>query len=254
MRPAAKLSSPPNPSETVEICERIARDVREQYTIGYSSMNGKPGAYHKIRVTARSKEHGKLSVRTRAGYIAGGDITARQGREMRVAVPKKSLKKLLRWSQRGLFACAVAMLGYCAFVVVDTRVFQERESRTFQRLLEDQHATGGDSPQAKLLSPPKIPPASAMSGLIGRIEIARLGLSVMVIEGDDGKTLRRAAGHVPGTALPGQPGNVGITRAPRYILPAAAKYPDGRCDYAHHVARRVSLPRGVHEGRKSTRR
>ena len=130
---------------------------------------------------------------------------------MIVAVPQKSLKKLLRWSQRGLLTCAMAMLGYCAFVVVDTGVFQERESRTFQRLLEHQHATGGESPQAKLLSPPKIPPASAMSGLIGRIEIARLGLSVMVIEGDDGKTLRRAAGHVPGTALPGQLGNVGIS-------------------------------------------
>jgi sortase A len=130
---------------------------------------------------------------------------------MRVAVPKKSVKNLLRWSQRGLVACAVALLGYCAFVVVDTRMFQERESHTLQRLLEDQHATGGDSPQAKVLSAPKIPPPSAMSGLIGRIEIARLGLSVMIIEGDDGKTLRRAAGHVPGTALPGQLGNVGIT-------------------------------------------
>jgi sortase A len=42
-------------------------------------------------------------------------------------------------------------------------------------------------------------------------EIARLGLSVIIIEGDDGKTLRRAAGHVRGTALPGQLGNVGIT-------------------------------------------
>jgi sortase A len=130
---------------------------------------------------------------------------------MRVAVPKQSLKKLLRWSQRGLFACAVAMLGYCAFIVVDTRVFQERESRTLQRLLEDQRAASVNSPQAKLLNPPKTPAASAMSGLIGRIEIARLGLSVMVIEGDDGKTLRRAAGHVPGTALPGQLGNVAIT-------------------------------------------
>jgi sortase A len=128
-----------------------------------------------------------------------------------VAVPKQSLKKLLRWLQSGLFACAVAMLGYCAFVVVDSRLFQERESRALQRLLEDQHAASGTSPQANLLNPPETPPASAISGLIGRIEIARLGLSVMIIEGDDGKTLRRAAGHVPGTALPGQPGNVGIT-------------------------------------------
>jgi sortase A len=130
---------------------------------------------------------------------------------MRVAVPRQSLKQLLRWLQRGLAACGVAMLGYCIFVVVDTRVFQERESRTLQHLLEDQPATGADSSQAKLLSPPKIPPAAAASGLIGRVEIARLSLSVMVIEGDDGKTLRRAAGHVPGTALPGQLGNVGIT-------------------------------------------
>jgi sortase A len=103
------------------------------------------------------------------------------------------------------------MLGYCTFVLVDSRVFQGRESRDLQRLLEDQHAKSGDSPQAKLLSPPEIPPASAISGLIGRIEIARLGLSVIIIEGDDGRTLRRAAGHVPGTALPGQLGNVGIT-------------------------------------------
>ena len=70
---------PSKPSETVAICARIARDVREQYTIGYSSMNGKPGAYHAIRVTARSKERGKLSVRTRAGYIAGGELQPGKG-------------------------------------------------------------------------------------------------------------------------------------------------------------------------------
>lgn len=89
---------------------------------------------------------------------------------MRVVLPKQSLKKLLRWSQSGLFACGVAMLGYCAFVVVDTRVFQERESRTLERLLEDRRATGDDSPQAKLLRPPKFPSASAMSGLIGALK------------------------------------------------------------------------------------
>jgi len=64
-------------SETVEICERIARDIRDQYTIGYSSMNGKQDkAYHKVRLTARVKENGKLSVRTRAGYSAGAGIAA----------------------------------------------------------------------------------------------------------------------------------------------------------------------------------
>ena len=62
--------------ETVEICRRIAREVRNQYVLGYiagelSSRNARPGTYHAIRVTAHSKQHGKLSVRTRAGYRIG---------------------------------------------------------------------------------------------------------------------------------------------------------------------------------------
>ncbi len=60
-------------SEVVAICERIARDIRHQYTIGYvpaSLTHG--GAYRAIRVRARAKDHGNLSVRTRTGYIAGG--------------------------------------------------------------------------------------------------------------------------------------------------------------------------------------
>ena len=32
----------------------------------------------------------------------------------------------------------------------------------------------------------------------------------MIMEGVDGKTLRHAVGHIPGTPLPGQPGNVAL--------------------------------------------
>ena len=52
---------------------------------------------------------------------------------------------------------------------------------------------------------------AAAEGLVGRIVISRLGLSVIVVEGVDKRTLRRAAGHIPGTALPGQPGNIAIS-------------------------------------------
>jgi len=45
---------------------------------------------------------------------------------------------------------------------------------------------------------------------LGRIEIGTIGLSAMILEGTDGKTLRRAVGHIPGTALPGQQGNAAI--------------------------------------------
>lgn len=43
--------------------------------------------------------------------------------------------------------------------------------------------------------------------MIGRIEIPRLHLSALAREGVDNRTLDLAAGHVPGTALPGDPGN-----------------------------------------------
>ena len=45
---------------------------------------------------------------------------------------------------------------------------------------------------------------------IGRIEIARLGVSAVVRSGSDARTLQLAVGHIPGTALPGEAGNIGL--------------------------------------------
>lgn len=47
-------------------------------------------------------------------------------------------------------------------------------------------------------------------GVVGRISIPRLHIAAMVEEGIDSTTLDRAVGHIPGTALPGEKGNVGI--------------------------------------------
>jgi LPXTG-site transpeptidase (sortase) family protein len=46
--------------------------------------------------------------------------------------------------------------------------------------------------------------------LLGQIEIPRIGLSSIILEGTEASTLRRAVGHIRGTALPGQPGNLCI--------------------------------------------
>lgn len=60
-------------SEVVPICERIARDIRTQYAIGYAPARAaQPDSYRSIRVVAKAAGQGKLSVRTRTGYIAGG--------------------------------------------------------------------------------------------------------------------------------------------------------------------------------------
>jgi VWFA-related protein len=58
--------------EIEAICQNIARDIRNQYTIGYVSGNtSKPGAWRSILLTAAAAGHGKLQVRTRSGYITG---------------------------------------------------------------------------------------------------------------------------------------------------------------------------------------
>lgn len=68
-------------------------------------------------------------------------------------------------------------------------------------------------PPARSPSTPT-PPATiappAPRSVIGRLEIPRLKLAVMVREGADEGTLSRAVGHIPGTALPGAIGNVGL--------------------------------------------
>lgn len=127
---------------------------------------------------------------------------------MRLVVKRELLQRVLLWPQRALFAGAFLLLGYCGWVLTDTWLFQQRESRQLQRLL-DQHRTGS----AAMAIPTSLegPSASAAPGLIGRIEIAHLGLSAIVMEGDGRRTLRRAVGHIPGTALPGQHGNMALT-------------------------------------------
>jgi sortase A len=111
--------------------------------------------------------------------------------------------RVLTWSHRALFAFAAVALGYCGYVLSDSWMFQKAEREKFALLVPAQ--------------PPGLAPAAIVTplpvadGLIGNIQIARLGLSVMIAEGVTQNVLRHAAGHIPGTALPGQPGNVGIS-------------------------------------------
>ncbi len=64
-----------------------------------------------------------------------------------------------------------------------------------------------NAPEPRQHAPTRRPSQSEM---IGRLEIPRLQVTAMVREGADGKTLHRAVGHIPGTALPGDAGNVAL--------------------------------------------
>jgi VWFA-related protein len=70
---------PKNPREAVQVCQRIARDLRNQYTIGYRPSNPKlDGSWRKTVVKVNPpKTNPKVKVRTRQGYYAPVAGTAR---------------------------------------------------------------------------------------------------------------------------------------------------------------------------------
>jgi Ca-activated chloride channel family protein len=58
--------------EVDEISRTVARDIRSQYTIGYKPTNPRgTGGFRTVRVEAKAKSHGKMTVRTKSGYYAG---------------------------------------------------------------------------------------------------------------------------------------------------------------------------------------
>jgi sortase A len=129
----------------------------------------------------------------------------------------------LRWSRYVFFAVGILALGYVGFVLVDARLFQADQSRRFQQALNGlKPPIIGDQPlhgSSISLKPAEADPVRAerldMAGTgdapLGRIEISAIGLAAIIMEGTDARTLRRAVGHIPGTPLPGQQGNVAIT-------------------------------------------
>ena len=62
---------PGSAKDVVPICKQIAYDIRNQYSIAYTSTNTKQdGSFRAIRVIASARNGRHLSVRTRTGYYA----------------------------------------------------------------------------------------------------------------------------------------------------------------------------------------
>jgi LPXTG-site transpeptidase (sortase) family protein len=108
--------------------------------------------------------------------------------------------------QGALFAVAVASLGSAGFIVIDARMFDARERDKARAWM----GRGSDpDPLPVRADQPSQSRRLAQAGESwGRLEAEHLGLSAAVIEGVEPRALRRAVGHVPGTAFPGEAGNV----------------------------------------------
>ena len=137
----------------------------------------------------------------------------------------------LRWIERALLLVAVLCLGFWAYAWLDSAYVQYRDNQILDAASDSSAGSppspapapqqgAGDTPASETdpLSGFQPPPTEARSAspaaeegsLVGRVEIPRLGVSAIVLEGVEPKTLRRGVGHIPDTPLPGGTGNVGI--------------------------------------------
>lgn len=94
----------------------------------------------------------------------------------------------------------VIALSYVGYTLLDSRIYQTDQARQFDQVLKD----------ANLVRVESLGSAVREGSALGRIEIGQIGLTVMILEGTSEETLERAVGHIQGTSLPGQSGNVAI--------------------------------------------
>jgi sortase A len=118
-----------------------------------------------------------------------------------VTPPTDKLRRNLKRLQYAFFICGALALGYSAFVLINARLYQKEAARQFEQHV---YVNVPDEPSVSEAKPP------ADGASLARFEIPRLNMDTVVIEGDTDADLRRAIGHIPGTALPGSAGNVGI--------------------------------------------
>ncbi|MDE3110023.1 MAG: class D sortase [Acidobacteriota bacterium] len=108
---------------------------------------------------------------------------------------------LIRLISSVMIVAGFAALGYVAYVIVSALYFQEMEAAKFI-------TTINTAPLAPLPKSDRRSRIAADGDVVGMVEIDSVGIHAVVVEGDSGNILRRAVGHVHGTPMPGEAGNV----------------------------------------------
>jgi sortase A len=117
-----------------------------------------------------------------------------------------------RLVERLLLIVGGICLGYYGYVTAETALYQAYEARELDAILTSAPAVPEvpASERPRVAPPTPERPRPRPGTTLGRLEIPRLGVSAIVRAGSDARTLRLAVGHIGGTALPGERGNIGL--------------------------------------------
>ncbi len=109
-----------------------------------------------------------------------------------------------------LIVVGVACLALVGIRLGEASSFQHEANRRLDRMLAAPAPVTSPAPEPTASSNSSDAPAPAPppeDALVGRLEVPRLKLSAIVVQGEDDATLSRAVGHLEGTALPWERGN-----------------------------------------------
>ena len=113
----------------------------------------------------------------------------------------------LRWLERGLLILGLLLMGLWFKNETEARASHSAEAKTLEAA-QPPGASAAASGEA--LSKEPWCPEALPSGVFGRIEIPRLGISALIAEGAGPEQLEQAVGHVSRTAFPGRGGNCAL--------------------------------------------
>jgi sortase A len=102
----------------------------------------------------------------------------------------------VRWLARLLIVVGATALAWAAFQVVSAAWYQRQIEDALESLRRMPAIEGRPTPDTLSVGEP-----------IGTLEITRVGLTGVVVEGDEDAVLDRAIGHLPDTPLPWHEGN-----------------------------------------------
>lgn len=109
-------------------------------------------------------------------------------------------QRLLSWTRYLLLTLGACVLAYVAYTLLHARLYQQQASDALDQEI-----------QGRRQSRENLSVGQAKEGdVLGRIDIPRIGLTVAILQGTKSKTLQLGVGHIQGTPLPGEEGNVGI--------------------------------------------
>jgi LPXTG-site transpeptidase (sortase) family protein len=116
----------------------------------------------------------------------------------------------LRWAEHLLLAIGGVLLAASALFVADAALSQRAARQSLQAMARVDVPTVARATAAAGVRHSD-PPLDVRAGSpIGELSIARLGLSAIVLQGSDARTLLHGPGQVEHTALPGEAGNAVI--------------------------------------------